>query len=156
MAEGKSQDWKSRPVWDNDIKMQDYCFVGVMTCHLAGRIQNLWETATSIIDSIEDEGSRFLQNNDTNYKTSQLHIIESHNSHCLMWKPQHSQHWNGSYKVWGYELNHSHIQDNGQWEALVNMVLRIVSRRSLEKGELNTINNSLTECMSDSFDLLTQ
>jgi len=64
--------------------MQDYSFVGVMTCHLAGRNQNLREPATYIIDSIEDEGSRFLQNNDTNCKTSQFHIIESHNSYCLM------------------------------------------------------------------------
>jgi len=38
----------------------------------------------------------------------------------------------------------------------VNTVLRIVSRCSLEKGELNTINNSLTECMRDFFDLMTQ
>jgi len=57
--------------------MQDYCFVGVMTCQLAGRNQNLREPATSIIDSIEDEGSRFFQNNDTNYKTTKHHSFTS-------------------------------------------------------------------------------
>jgi hypothetical protein len=44
-----------------------------MTCHLAGRNQNLKEPATYIIDSIEEEGSRLLQNKDTNYKTTKHH-----------------------------------------------------------------------------------
>jgi hypothetical protein len=52
--------------------MQDYCFVGVLTCHLAGRNRNLKEPANSIIDSIEDEGSRFLQNNDTTIKLQNI------------------------------------------------------------------------------------
>ena len=38
----------------------------------------------------------------------------------------------------------------------MNTVLRTVARCSLEKGEFNTINKSLTDCMSNSFDLLIQ